>query len=482
MTHGQSAARHPYAQPDLLAPELPATGVSSRVRPKRHVGRGAALLRGCLDGRVLTLVIVLEVLVASYLLVPRSGVAAAGAGFGEYAASLAAGTGYRMQLPCGQLDVARRMPLQPVFLAAVALLGGGAWSAVVIKLVLLVGVAGISIARFAAERGRVWWRSPPWMALLAVLALCPMFAKHLSQLGYEEGWSIVLVPCLLVAGLAVLDPSPAARRSRPAWCFWFGALAAGLFLLKSAYLPLHLCACAALGWVWLGHGERRAGWALLLALAAPLGWSAFVFVRSGHASLGTSWDGENLFRGFCEACTRVYPSHSLDRLFDTPVIATPSGAVYTEALPARCDFPDEWAWDAHYRSRALAAAGSSAPGLAGYWLQKLAVVLVEVRPVPLLGAGGALRALLVASSFVLARGAIVLALVFGWRRRAELRRFAPGLVFASAALLALVAPLLVAFAYDRHTFVVLVAILFLAASIATMIHDEDRSKITETAA
>jgi hypothetical protein len=467
VSQGSAVARQPFVPPPPSHERAPA-GVSSHVRVPGRLARAMRQLDR-LDGRVLLLAIGLELLIALWLLVPRAGVASAGAGFGEYAASLLAGNGYRMQVPCGQLDVARRLPLQPLFLAAVGWLGGGLWSAVLARGALLAALCGLSISRFAAERGVRWWQSRHWTLLLAVLCACPMFAKHLSQLSYEEGWSIVLVPCLLVAGMAVVDPSPNAARSRGAWSLALGVLAAAIFLLKSTYLPLHLCACAALAWACLRHRSALAGIGLLLGACAPLGWLAFVHARTGQLSLGSSWDGENLYRGLCEACARVSPTHSLDRLFDTPLLSTPSGPVTTDVLPPRCAFHDEWSWHAAYRERALAAAQSSGSGTLGYLARKLGVVFLEVRPVPHLGAGGWPRLLTVLPSFVLARGALAIALVQGFRQRAELRRLTPPLFFGAAVLLASIAPLIVGFAYDRHTLVVLVTGLFFAAAITTML-------------
>lgn len=467
VSQGSAAQRQPFAPPAPSSSDSARDGAASHVRAPGRLARTLARLAR-VDGRVFAALIALEVLVALVLLVPRSDVAATGAGFGDVAAALLRGDGYGMRVPCGQFDVARRLPLAPVFLAAVGLLGGGAWSAVLLRGALLASLAGLTLSRFCAARGQRCWQNPVWTALLALLACCPMFAKHLSQLSYEEGWSLVLVPCLLVAGVAVLDTSATASRSRGAWGLALGALAAALFSLKSTYLPLHLCACAALAWAALRRRSRWSGLGLLLALCAPLAWGSFVWARTGQFSVGSSWDGENLFRGFCQACALVYPSQSLDRLFDTAVLATPSGPVHAEALPGRCAFTGEWAWDAFYRQRALADAG--APGIGAYLGKKLGVLLFEVRPVPWVGNGGALRSALVLVSFVLARAALGLALVLGWRWRRALRRQPSVLVFGGAALAALAAPLLVGFAYDRHTFVLLVAAAALAAAIATVIH------------
>ncbi|HTV21045.1 MAG TPA: hypothetical protein VMG12_20310 [Polyangiaceae bacterium] len=416
-----------------------------------------------IDGRWLVALIALEVVAGVLLLVPRGEVASAGAGIGEYAASLAAGHGYSMPVPCGQLDHARRMPLAPMFLAAVALAGGGVWSALLARLVLLLGVLVAAIASQVRGKER-WWRDASGKLLLLLLAASPVFAKHLTQLGYEEGFSLVLVPALVLVGLAVIA-APEARPERIDVAF--GALVAGVFLVKSGYLLLCLVGASTLGWAAIVRRRRSAWLGLLLALAAPLGWMLFVLSSTGRVEAGTSWDGENLFRGWCSACARVYPWQSLDRIFDSAAIATPDGVVPAPAAPPRCAFPSEWAWSDHYRDRALASAGAAPREAFEFLSRKLWVVLAEVRPVPRVGGLDVTRSAVVVGSFVLLRGAALAALVLAWRRRALLAHFTASLWFSAACCGALCVPLLVGFAYDRHSVVLLVAFLSAAAGIAS---------------
>jgi hypothetical protein len=440
---------------------------------------GPASLARWLDGRWLLALIAIEVLVALLLLVPRAEVGVAGAALGEYAAQLTAGHGYRMELPCGQLDRARRMPLEPLFLAAVSLFGGGLWAAVGVRLALSLALLVASISLLTPPIGPRWWRRPEWVGVLAVLAAAPAFAKHLAQTSYEEGFSIVLIPCTLLSGLAVLDTGPGGDRQRPRASIAFGGLLASVFLLKSGYAPFHLVGCAALAWAGWRWRQRSAQVGLLVALAAPIGWVAFSFHATGRPSLGTSWDGENLFRGWCEAGLRIYPWQSLDRLFDASAISTPSGPVSAPHVPTRCAFSSEWAWSDHYRDRALAWALAEPGSGALFMAKKALVVLLEVRPVPSLGTGGgALREVVVVASFVVLRGAALLALVLGWRRRAALANARPSLAFAAAACIALCAPLIVGFAYDRHSAVLLVAFLFVAAGISSRAETERRTEPT----
>jgi hypothetical protein len=417
-----------------------------------------------IDGRWLVGLIALEVIVYLVVFVPRGAVASAGAGLGEYAASLASGQGYSMPLSCGQIDRARRMPLAPAFLAAVALAGGGVWAAVVARLALLLALLVAAIAS-GSRPGERWWHNPIWTLLLALLAAAPLFAKHLAQLGYEEGFSIVLVPSLVLVGLSVLHPSTEARQPRVD--VGFGVLLGAVFLAKSGHAPLWLVGTLALGWAAFRRGRSSAWLGLLLALAAPLAWVAFVFAATGRADVGTSWDGENLFRGWCDVCSRVYPWQSLDRLFDTPAIGTPDGIVSVGVVPPRCVFASEWAWSDHYRDRALAWALAAPAEAARFLLRKVWVVLFEVRPVPLVGSLDVTRSAVVIGSFVLLRGAALGALVFGWRLRARLACFTRGVLFGAACCAALCVPLLVGFAYDRHSVVVLVAFLCAAAGIAS---------------
>jgi hypothetical protein len=346
---------------------------------------------------------------------------------------------------------------------------------VVVRLGLLLSLLVWLVARFARAHGPSWWRSPAWLGLFAVLAAAPVFAKHLAQTAYDEGFSLVLIPCLLIAGLGTVDTSPGADARRAFWCISLGALLGAVFLVKSGYAPLHGVGCVALVWAGLRHRQRSAWVGLLVALAAPLAWGAFVLRVSGRLSLGTSWDGENLFRGWCDACYRIYPWQSLDRLFDTALITTPDGAVPAPLAPPRCAFSSEWAWSDHYRGRALAWASHTPARAALFAMQKAFVVLLEVRPVPRVGASDPLRALVVVQSFLVLRGAVLVALVIGWRCRAALARATPSLLFAAGASLAVCAPLIVGFAYDRHSVVVIVAFLFLATGILARAMREESS-------
>lgn len=405
-----------------------------------------------------------------------------------------------MALPCGQVDHARRMPLAPWLFAVVAWAGGGVWAAVLARLMLLLGVLvavlGLDMsstsapgtpaalapdkrsavsspgtsdipAALDARAERPWWRSRCWTLVLALLAASPLFAKHLGELGYEEGFSLVLVPASMVVGLGVVDMrGPARSETRAGRDVMFGVLLGAVFLVKSAYLLLWGVGALALVWVALRQRRRSAWLGLLLALSAPIGWMVFVQGATGRVSLGTSWDGENLFRGWCAECSRVYPWQSLDRLFDSELITTSLESVRAPYAPPRCSFAGEWAWSDHYRDRALAWA-LRAPGEAlVYLLRKAWVVLVEVRPVPLIGGLDVARALVVVGSTLVLRCAALVALVLAWRERARLAGLAPLVVFGLAGCAALCAPLLVAFAYDRHSVVVLVAFLFVAAGIA----------------
>jgi hypothetical protein len=454
----------PVSRLRVRVSERPTTG---RLAPTEYFRWGR------IDARWMIALIALEVLACVLVLVPRGEIASVGSGLGEYAASLATGRGYRMDVPCAQLDHLRRMPLGPAFLAGVAWLGGGIWTAVLVRLGLLLSLLVTVVACFASLHGRSWWRSPVWTGVFLLLAAAPLFAKHLAQLSYEEGFSIVLIPCLMLAGLSVLDPSPVADARRPAWSILFGALLAAVFLLKSGYLGVHVVGVAALLWVNARRPHRLHGLGLIVALAGPLGWAAFVFHASGRLSLGTSWDGENLFRGWSSAGLQVYPWQSLDRLFDTPAIAVPGGLIEAPLAPPRCAFGGEWAWSDHYRDRALGWAVSAPGSAARFILEKARVVLFEVRPVPLSGMADPLRAVVVIASFLLLRGLGLVALVGAIRRRSALGRRLPQLLFGAFSLLALSLPLLVGFAYDRHTFVLLVAFLFLSAGLASRLESSE---------
>jgi hypothetical protein len=144
--------------------------------------------------------------------------------------------------------------------------------------------------------------------------------------------------------------------------------------------------------------------------------------------------------------------------------------------PPRCAFPSEWAWSDHYRDRALAWM-AAAPGEAmRFLLHKSWVVLLEVRPVPLVGGLDVTRSAVVIGSFAVLRAAALGALVLGWRCRAALGRLRRFWLFGAACCAALCVPLLVGFAYDRHSVVVLVAFLCAAAGVASRVVLDEKSE------
>jgi hypothetical protein len=161
------------------------------------------------------------------------------------------------------------------------------------------------------------------------------------------------------------------------------ALACAIFLLKSSMI---LVAAILLGTTVLACGRRRAPAAAAMAAVFVLaagGWGARNLVASGRFSVGTSYEGVNLFRGWNPHTARLYPEVSLDRLMDSPTVELADGSVvHLRPEPLLAAFDDEWAWNDYYRARAVRWARENPRGGLAVTGEKLWVFFATVRAYP----------------------------------------------------------------------------------------------------
>jgi len=430
--------------------------------------------------RALLVLLLLEALALAFMRIPTASVTEAGFGFGPYVEGMMGGHGYSAVGDCGQREWATRMPLVPWLLFAVGALGGSLRSASVLKSLVLVGVFALTLSRFQRWFGDDTRSRQTWAAILASWAAMPAVAKHLSEVSYEEGCAILLVPTLLLC-LVALWAAPAHRRL-DGWLVTTGALLTALYLLKSSYLPfIFIGFCLLCGRVFsiergagalqrgAGALQRSAGaLAVTLALLGPALWIAHTHGKTGQARLGTSFDGANLYRGMNRQALLVYPEHSLDVLFTGT--SDLLQALGIRRAPDRCSFRDEWAYDAHLREEASRFVWDAPGEAARLALRKLWVVAFEVRPVPHQPADRRTAFVLNSASFVIGRAMLVvltLLLLRKLRCRASERRPVRDPTGLAVVLLAagLVVPLLLGFAYDRHTLVLLVSLMTLLGAV-----------------
>jgi hypothetical protein len=189
----------------------------------------------------------------------------------------------------------------------------------------------------------VWLRVPSKPGrkyATALLLLAPFimtaFLADVTNLQVEEGYSYSLI----AMALAILffasaeDVRHAFRRAAV-----FGLLVAGVYLAKSSMLPV--AAVLTVSYLAL---ERRTGpraLALLLVLAAPVGWAFHQHHASGRYSIGTSLDGINLHKANNDTFLGHYtqPEVALDR--------------YDADLNRGLHFNDEWTFNDYHQRAAI---------------------------------------------------------------------------------------------------------------------------------
>jgi len=424
--------------------------------------------------RLVTLALVLMPLIAlapKYFLI-QQGLASrtveqTGFGFGEYTAGLLQSGELRscVRPPFNlcQPDrclYATRMPVIPLLYAGLSKLVGTGSVAIdftrcVLTAVLLAGMLA-ALARDARP-------SLLGVVLLYVLYFGPQPLKHGAAIEYEEGLLIDLELSLAIALAYLLHPRLATSHSR--------RVAMGLIALAIAVL-MYFIKTTALLMLLVVAGlflmRARAGWRLNLVagllVVIPFGaWAGHIAMASGTVHLSSSWNGENLFRGYNSESAAIYPQISLDRIFDTRRAVLDDGTMVPlgdYAEQQQC-FADEWAWNESYAQRARAWLVSHPLEALQFNLRKLWVTLVEIRHTPYrVGATGkdpeyprdVANAMLV---WMLAARMALYFLVF--RLGLEIAR---GHRFAALWTLALLAagfaPYIIVFGYQRHVVPLLV--------------------------
>jgi hypothetical protein len=112
-------------------------------------------------------------------------------------------------------------------------------------------------------------------------------------------------------------------------------------------------------------------------------WGGHTLASSGKIHFSSSWNGENLFRGYNSESAAIYPEISLDREFDSTRAVLDNGTVvplgnYTNQ---RC-FKDEWAWNDFYANKAHRWAAEHPLSALRFDLEKAWVALIEIHHTP----------------------------------------------------------------------------------------------------
>ena len=346
--------------------------------------------------RILALALVLMPLLAlipKYFLIQQSlagqRVEQTGFGFGDYVSNLLQSGELRTCArppfnPC-QPDrclYATRMPGIPLLYAGLAhVVGTGSvaidFSKCILTAALLAGLLAV-LVRDARP-------SLLGVAVLYVLYFGPQALKHGAAIEYEEGLLLDLELSLAIAVSYLLNPGLAATHSRRvALGLAAVAIAVLMYFIKTTALPMLLVVAA------LFVMRAQSGWRVHLAAAllVVLPFAAWglhnAAAPAGGVHLSSSWNGENLFRGYNSNSVAIYPQISLDRIFDSRRAVLDDGS--TVALgdygeQPQC-FVDEWAWNESYSRRALAWLEAHPLQAVQFNLRKMWVTLVEIRHTP----------------------------------------------------------------------------------------------------
>jgi hypothetical protein len=405
-----------------------------------------------------------------------------GFGFGSYVQGLAEDGMFRSCSfvpfdPCnpGTCTFATRMPGIPLLLASLTKLVGVRSASVAIAKCVVMALLSAGFLVVLSRDLRITWVG---LAILYGLYFGPQALKHGAALDYEEGVLIDLSLCLAIAVSYLLRPqqTPSAGR-RAAMAVAAVAIATLMYFTKTTALLTLLVVLASV----LTGTNLRAGGKLacvvLVAVPASL-WAAHNLRSTGVLSVSSSWNGENLFRGYDSAALAIYPQISLDRIFDSRRAVLDDGRIVPLGAykSSRC-FNDEWTWSSAYSHRAWEwLAGHPYPA-ARFLAKKTWVTLFEVRHTPTYGSatekhqeGSPVQRSVMIGWMAAARG--VFFLLLGYLlldlRAGRNRSYA----WAVALLLAACVPYMIVFSYQRHMIPVLqlagtlLAILYFAQPLA----------------
>lgn len=336
---------------------------------------------------------------------------------------------------------AGRMPLPSMVLAGGVLLLGDRWLPVAMlkALLLLLPIeAAISLVwrRMGASAGRRRWLI--FLLLLLPFGMTP-FLANVVNMQVEEGYSY----SLLAMAVALLFFGRFGEREAGTGvgqAVLFAVAVDGLYLAKSSMILAAVVLTGA--YVLRSRGVAARVAAVVLAVAAPVGWAMHQHHASGRYSLGTSIDGINLHKGNVATFLGRYPpppGDSLDR--------------YDGDLNAGRQFGDEWSFNDYHQRAAVAYMKEHPEATAEADLRKLEVILFSVEKYGSSASHGwmlALEEIGIVGFRLVFWGALGVSVAVLWRASAwgVGERWCAGIYLLLVG--ACVAPYLLGFAYTRH--------------------------------
>jgi len=300
------------------------------------------------------IIFVLTVLISSVIFVPKGGLDTIGFGFFGYAQSLAETSQYKSCTP-DYCDFATRMPFLPSVIALLSSFSHNHFWAASYKNIIM-GIISYLLMLKLYQIYSSYFKNVVyyWFLLLVPMVLLGVVAKHAAEIQYEEGVIIwFIMPFTLSLFLLSAHQLPN-QNDFITLVAISCSIAVVFYLTKSSLIFIFLLLLL----VVLSQCLRKKSFIALSILAVvtivPFAWGTFVMEHTKRFSLMSSWDGENLYRGWNAETARLFPQVSLDREFDSKTVIKPDGEVVDIApQKLRKDFASEWEWNDYYKEQAL---------------------------------------------------------------------------------------------------------------------------------
>jgi hypothetical protein len=275
---------------------------------------------------------------------------------------------------------ATRMPVMPWLIADLTkVVGFGTVNVALAKMVVTSLLASIFLAILSLDLRL----SVARLIVLYGLYFGPQVLKHASSLEYEETILVDLIFCFSIAVCYLIRPDitgSALRRNLMALAAV--VLACAMYFAKATMLPVLVVAMA------LALSNRRLPWkwkvASVIIVAMPFAlWGYHNLQQTGQLRFTSSWDGENLYRGYNSLSLAIYPEVNLTRILDSSAVTLANGSVVTlEDSAHQACYRDEWAWNDHYAAAAHAWLLQHPLSATWFLMKKAWVALIEVRHTP----------------------------------------------------------------------------------------------------
>jgi hypothetical protein len=275
---------------------------------------------------------------------------------------------------------ATRMPVVPWLIADLSrLVGFSTIDVAVAKVILTSLLASIFLAILSLDLrlsvGRV--------ILLYGLYFGPQVLKHAASLEYEEGVLVDLIFCFAIAvSYLIRQDLTGSTPRRNFMALAAVVLACIMYFAKTTMLPVLVVTLA------LALTTRRVGWpwkvasVLVVVLSFAL-WGAHNLKDTGELQFSSSWNGENLYRGYNSSSMAIYPEINLSRVLDSGSVTLADGSVVAlQDTAHQACYGSEWEWNDHYASAAFAWLLAHPAPAAWFMLKKAWVALIEVRHTP----------------------------------------------------------------------------------------------------